>query len=365
MRALLLIAFVLNFCCLSAQTISGYVYDEDENKPLEGAFVYLDGTTLSASTDARGFFKIVTGQKYNASLVISFVGFETMRVQDPYKYGKPFKVLLRTDAVTLNEVVITKGGPFTRKQMLRAFREHFLGTSRAGSSCKIENEDDITLYFDLSANTLRAQALKPIRVVNKRLEYKANFDLMDFSVAYSTKTLDNLYMKGSFFAVSTFFTDISKKGSADKKRKDTYLGSSAHFMKTMAAKDWDKQEYRLFADKFQVDPNHYFAVSDSSEYKKVTLIDIPEDVKRLRAEIEANKAKFLRLKEDKPRSKYGDVRFSILYKKKMQSSLSFNNGYVYIDKNGLFFPLNEITFSGYLGSLKAGDLLPANYEYTP
>lgn len=365
MRALILIAFILNFCCVTAQTISGYVYDEDENKPLEGAFVYLDGTTLSASTDARGFFKIVTSQKYNATLVISYVGFETLRIDDPYKYGKPFKVLLRTDAIALDELVITKGGPFTRKQMLNVFRKQFLGTSRAGSSCKIENEDDIILYFDLATNTLRAQALKPIRIINKRLEYKINFDLIDFQVSYSIKTLSDFNMRGSFFAGTTFFTDTSAKNSADAERKAAYLGSSSHLMKTIAAGDWEKQEYRLFADKFQADPNHYFRITDSLAYKKVTLIDIPESVKTTRAEIAAHRLHYLKDKAEEKKGKFSDVKLIVLYKKDVQTQLTFNNGHFYIDKNGLFFPLSEITFGGYMGSLKAGDLLPADYIYVP
>lgn len=364
MRALLLIAFILNFCCVSAQTISGYVYDEDENKPLEGAFVYLDGTTLSASTDARGFFKIVTAQKYNAALVVSFIGFETLRIDDPYKYDKPFKMLLRTDAIALKEVVITKGGPFTRKQMLRVFREQFLGTTRAGSSCKIENEDDITIYFDLATNSLRAQALKPLRITNKRLEYKVNFDLVDFQVDFNSKSLEDFNMKRSFFAGTTFFTDISKKNSADKKRKEAYLGSGSHFMKTIAAGDWQEQKYGLYADRFPADPNRYFRVSDSLNFKKITLIDIPPGVKKIREEMAANSHYILKDK-DKSRGKFADVKLDVLYNKELQTSLTFNNGYFYVDQNGLFFPLSEVTFGGYMGSLKAGDLLPANYIYTP
>jgi hypothetical protein len=50
--------FLLSSFCIQAQVqiIKGYVYDEIENKPLEAAFVYLDGTTINTSTDANGFF---------------------------------------------------------------------------------------------------------------------------------------------------------------------------------------------------------------------------------------------------------------------------------------------------------------------
>ncbi|MBX2818657.1 MAG: TonB-dependent receptor [Rhodothermaceae bacterium] len=57
-------------------SISGYVEDETE-APLPGATVYLQNTTLGATTNADGFFTIpgVTPGTYN--LVASFVGFES------------------------------------------------------------------------------------------------------------------------------------------------------------------------------------------------------------------------------------------------------------------------------------------------
>ncbi|MXN91952.1 hypothetical protein GR160_12025 [Flavobacterium sp. Sd200] len=364
MKLLMFIAALLCVNIALGQTLQGFVYDEEENKPLEGAFVYVDGTTFSASTNAKGYFKIVTPQQFNAPLVISFIGFETLRIEEPYSYNKPFKAVLRTDAIALKEVVINKGGPFSRRQMLKVFREQFLGTTRAGSSCKIENEDDINLYFDLKTNSLRAQAYKPIRIINKRLEYKINFDLADFEVNYSAKTLDAFNMRRSFFAGTTFFTDISKNHSADKKRKEVYLGSAVHFMKTIAKGDWQEQKYGLYADRWPADPNRYFSVTDSLSFKKVTLIDIPPGAKKIREEIAANSQYSIKVKEKKG-GKFSDVKFDVLYDKQLQSGLMFNNGYFYIDANGLFFPLSEITFVGYMGDLKAGDLLPADYVYTP
>ena len=357
MKAFYFFALLLCFSAGYSQTISGYVYDETENKPLEGAFVYLDGTTFSVSTDARGFFSITTPQKFNAALVVSFMGFETLRVDDPYKYGKPFKMLLRDDAITLKEVVITKGGPFSRKDMLRVFRTQFLGASRAGASCKIENEDDVTLYYDTDANTLHARAYRPIVIINKRLEYKISFDLADFEVNYNTKTLNTLNITRSFFAGTTFYTDISKNDSADKKRKETYLGSTVHLMKTIAAKDWRAQKFQLYVDKFNVDPDDYLLVTDTLNSKKVTLINVPENKDAPLA--------VLKKKNEREPSKFSHVKYAILYDKTQQTGITFDKGYFFIDHNGLSSPISELTFSGYMGSLRAGDLLPNDYIYKP
>lgn len=94
--------------------------------PLEGAFVFLDGTTLSATTDSNGFFTINAGQKYNAALLVKYIGYKTFRVENPFSYEGSFKVLMREDAIDLDAVVVNRsGGPFSRREMLKIFREEF------------------------------------------------------------------------------------------------------------------------------------------------------------------------------------------------------------------------------------------------
>jgi hypothetical protein len=357
MKKVLIILLLSGCLPLFSQSVSGYVYDEAENKPLEGAFVYLDGTTLSASTDAKGFFKINAGQKYNSVLVISYMGYENLRIPDPFSYDRPIKAMLREDAINLNEVVIDKKkGPFSRKQMLRVFRDEFLGQSKAGRSCKIENEEDVRLYYDLSDNTLYAETKKPIRIVNERLGYKILFDLAGFAVKYKVKSLEPMYIAISFFAGTTAFTDIAKKkDKAEKLRREAYLGSTVHLMKTLVNEDWQKQKFGFYVGSFPDDPRDYFKVKDTLEFKKVSIIKIPG-----KGSAQENVFPGRPLN---PGSKYSDVSFNLLYDKKEQSSLTFNNGFFYVDPNGLFFPLSEITFAGHMASLKAGDLLPADYIY--
>lgn len=344
---------------LQAQTISGYVYDEPENKPLEGARVYLDGTTLSAATDAQGFFSINAPQKYNAALVVSFIGFETLRVEDPFSYAKPFKVLLREESTRLDEVIVTKKqGPFTRRELLRAFREEFLGRSKAGSSCAIENEDDITLWYDIDDNTLHAVAARPIRITNKRLQYNVVFDLAGFNVMYRIRSVSATDVHSTHFSGTTFYDDIAQKKDkekAGKRRREAYLGSPTHLVKTIVDGDWDKQKFRFYVGSFPDNPHDYFAVSDTLEFKKVRLLKAPpEDTRPITV---------FTPKPGASKGKYDGVSFNILYDKKEQSSINFNAGIFYVDANGLFFPLNEITFGGYMATLKAGDLLPVDYRY--
>jgi len=343
---------------LSAQVISGYVYDEAENKPLEGAFVYLDGTTISTSTDNNGYFIIKPGSVYNVPLIVTYVGFETFILEKPFSYTKPVKVLLRESATYLEELVINKNLPFTRKQMLRAFREQFLGTTAAGRSCTIENEDDIRLGYNVATNTLQASCPVPIKIKNKRLEYNIAFNLVDFQISYTMLTLSNLYLNRSFFSGTTAYTDISKNGSAEKKRKKVYLGSIVHFMKTIANNEWQKEKFQLYVDRWPANAASHLKVTDSLSFKKITSLDdakAPETVGYKTNEATGKKEM---IKYKKP------TKYAVLYDGKQQSSFEMNKRF-YVDENGFFTPIQDIVFSGYMSTLKAGDLLPGNYEYKP
>ena len=343
--------FLLLLCItsLQAQTITGHVYNIADGQPMEAASVYLDGTTFATVTNAEGFFSITTPQKYSANLVVTYVGYETFRVDDPYKTGKALHIELVPSTVSLDEVVITPGAKaFSRKQMLRAFKEQFLGTSTAGKSCKILNEADIRLYYDVAANTLVASADKPLVIQNKKLQYDLTYDLMAFEAQYKVKTLDQNYIKSSVFAGTTMFRDTSKKGSADKKRREAYSGSVPHFMKTIANNSWEKSKFKLYQGNFPVSPASALTITDTLGQKKVMLTQSAKD------KLDADKG----LNMGQPQ-----YRLNLLDGKQENSFFYFNRDAFYIDSNGMFSPIDALLFGGYLGSLKAGDMLPADYIY--
>src|SRR5690606_40536723 len=73
-------------------------------------------------------------------------------------------VTLKEDTIKMEELVISGETVFSRKEMLAVFREQFLGKTKAGNSCKILNEDDIRLYYEIATNTLRAERSEERRV---------------------------------------------------------------------------------------------------------------------------------------------------------------------------------------------------------
>lgn len=357
-KALFLFFLIFGFYSLNAQTISGYVYDDVEKKPLEGALVYLDGTTLKTNTDAKGFFSLTSLQDISGVLVVSYLGYQNYLLNNPFDNTKPVSVLLKENTTRLDEVVINKTkGPFSRKEMLKAFREQFLGQSVAGSSCKILNEKDIYFDYDPTVRILKAMTVRPLQIINKRLKYTLVFDLAGFEVAYKDRSLNSSYVNRSFFAGTTFFTDTSEKGNADKKRKAAYRGSQMHFLKALTQKQLKKEKYDFYVDRLPDDPEKYFIIKDTLNVKKVTVVPLPQEKQK-------PSVSSISFNYTPERSKYHNMRYTFLHDKKNQSFLNFDKGIFYVDENGLFGPVTEVMFGGYMGNLKAGDMLPADYKYT-
>ena len=343
--------FLFSILQAHAQFLEGSVYDAATGQPLQAATVYLDGTTIYAATDGQGYFKINGNGNSRAALVVSYVGYKTIRFNNPFE-NKKIRVLMEEDAISMQEVVLSKG-PFTRKSMMKAFKEQFLGITEAGLSCEIENEDDINLYYDIDTNTLSASSRKPIKIKNPHLGYEIFFELADFNVIYKRRSLSSPAIEKSYFAGTTFYKDVSKSPKkVAKKRMEAYLGSAPHLMNTIASESWKEQKITLFVDKFMANPKIYFQVGDTLGLKKVTLIKEPvKSVPIYNSKFEI--------------SGYKDeiANFNILYDGK-QSVMQFSEKVFIVDGSGNYSPIYGVMFGGYIGSLKAGDMLPTDHYQT-
>ena len=163
--------------------LEAVVIDGMTRKPVVNAHVYLDGTTVGTSTDAQGRFSLRVSQVINTSLVISFVGYEKIIIQNPFK-SLPKTVFMEENINTLNEVTV-KGKRDTRKrwEMLQLFKIHFFGHNVY--SCRIRNENDILLTHDAEKGELIATARKPLEIVNNHLKYYIQFNLEEFKIIFS------------------------------------------------------------------------------------------------------------------------------------------------------------------------------------
>ena len=89
-------------------TITGKVYSEGDGEPVFGASVFVVGTSVGAGTDMDGNFTIENVPATATTIRVSYVGMTTQEVQ--IVRGKPMKIILVEDGVTLDDVVVVAYG---------------------------------------------------------------------------------------------------------------------------------------------------------------------------------------------------------------------------------------------------------------
>jgi hypothetical protein len=344
--AFIVLCVLLNSFFAISQSITGLVFDEKE-EPIIGASVYFDGTALGTTTDRNGKFTILLKKRINSPLVISCIGYETVFIKNPFD-NSVNTIYLSPKPFQIKEVVIRKD-QFTRKQKLKIFKEQFLGTTKAGRSCIIQNENDIDLRYDHQTNTLVASSDKPIVITNVYLGYKLTLDLVDFDIKFNKNSIKSGDVRSSLFLVTSFFTNTDNNlQNINRRRNRSYLGSQLHFFRSLANNEWEKNKFKLFNGSLQVNPDQYFTITDTLDLKKVI---IERDSKEIKI-ISSN-----------PDIKIPFVSsFNLLYRNRKQSTVIFRTNTIFIDKNGNNSSPDLIDFSGEMGEKRIGDLLPSDFE---
>ena len=86
---------------LAQSTVSGTVFSSEDDSPVIGASIVVQGTKTGAATDIDGNFRLENIKK-GATLTISYIGMQTKTV----KAGENMKIYLTSDSKSLDEVVV-------------------------------------------------------------------------------------------------------------------------------------------------------------------------------------------------------------------------------------------------------------------
>lgn len=223
---------------------------------------------------------------------------------------------------------------WSRKLKLHEFRKHFLGKSNNGESCRILNEEKIILSYNSEEKQLVATSKAPIYIKNKNLKYLIRVDLHHFEVNYSHISKDKKELTPNYVYYSgyNFFESLENAPSERTltKRKMAYLGSTLHFMRSLASNRLLSDGYKIYLGLSQVAPNEYITI----------------------APIDDNNSVSVRLSE----------RLNVLYNNKKYSVFESLVSEFYIDSYGNYTPLEKVRFGGDLGKQRIGDLLPLDFS---
>jgi len=340
-------AFIL-CSSLHAQTIDGTIYDAKTREPIVGVVIYLDGTSIVTTSDVDGYFKLIVGSIINTTLVISHLSYESMIVEKPFEHREKSFYLKEKMNVLAEAMVIADR--FSRADKMRVFKEQFLGTSAAGRSCVIVNEEDIILNYDHVTNTLVGRADHPIIVENKYLAYRITFDLRSFIVQYSKMTLQMSDATKVLFKGTSSFIDQSPFNIMFAKRRgDIYLRSSQYFWRNFTADKLDNAKFKIYNRLRQIDVDKYFITTDFASQKRVMIIPGTNINRGHHRVLEG--------------TVYGVI--GVQNNSKYRSEVVFLTNHFFVDEFGNPDAVDHLMFFGDMGDQRLGDMLPMDFVYNP
>ncbi len=126
--------------------VSGQVVDAENEEPLPGVNVVVQGTTIGTTTNAQGDYSL-TAPSGDATLVFSFVGYETQQV--PLEGRSTVNVELAVSSEMLDEVVVVGYGTQNQAEI----------TGSVSSVSSADLEDDVSSTIDQALQGRTAGAM--------------------------------------------------------------------------------------------------------------------------------------------------------------------------------------------------------------
>lgn len=218
--SILLSVLLLIVLPVRAQHIEGFVQRES-GKPLPGATVFLEGTTLGDMTDDDGHFIIRVPGPGAYLLIVSHVGYRSVeRVVHVQQSQMVPPLVLAQDITSMDEITVLAPHP-GRWRRLRTFTADFLGRTSVASKARLINPDALT--FRSVTGGFTAEASEPLVVENPATGYRIRIFLHAYQHDQRT---------GGFrFARRLFFEPLGEPTKAQRAvRARLYRGSMRHFL---------------------------------------------------------------------------------------------------------------------------------------
>jgi len=348
---IMLLLLIINSMDAQQLTLTSVVFDRENNEHVVGAHVYIEGSSLHAVTGLDGRFEITTDSYINRPLVISHIVYGTMTVHNPF-FSLPDTLFVVEKENMLGDVVVP-AARYSRRQLLNAFRREFLGKSLGATSCIIENEEKIDIWFNYQTHMLSASCDEPVIIHNRYLAYRIYLTLEKFEVEYPGRQLGVGIPLQVFLEGSTFFEDLEPSNIVIVKRRErVFIDSPPHFLRGLANEQlhaiaFNYITYKLDKYRYEIEPSECFVIKKSSDQKEVRIDPglRPED---------------LIFSTYHGRIYFGEI--GITRNNVEHSRIIFFTDTIFIDAWGNLSNPNDVLFMGYMGHFRIGDQLPVNYR---
>ncbi len=197
-----------------------------QQQPVAFANVFLSNTTKGVLTDSTGSFILNNVPIGKFDLVVSFVGYTTLKTAIQTQDQKAYRFILKPLENELNAVTVKarRRKTIDWTKQLAIFTDNFIGESENASQCQLVNSQ--VLQFEQTDNELTVKAKEPLIINNQALGYRIKFQLGHFTYSYDTYLV-------SYEGNPVFEPLIPKNQQEEQRwqenRLKAYLGSIMHF----------------------------------------------------------------------------------------------------------------------------------------
>jgi hypothetical protein len=355
----------LNSRAQTLHVISGSVGD-DKNVPLRGATIFLTGRMNITTSDANGNFSLNNLSAGNYSIVITMIGYKAF-VKDISIYDQDIHLTLKLEQQATYLKAVTVRPDRSRLKNLEIFKRAFLGESENASQCKILNSEILTFDYDKKAGQLTAGTDDILTIRNQALGYQIKYVLLNFKYDESKNAVS--------YEGYPSFEELRGTPEEEAKwkinRRTTFLGSIHQFIRSVYDENCRANGFLVYKIRNRppfdlANTNKNWIKIDFEQVSFDSLLTVKDEhFKTLRF----SDALYVIYTKGKEQVEYQDKNYSLrgVYTDRWmpegQVSIVNLSGPVSIDENGLFTPVANLYFEGYMGWEKIADLVP--YEYTP
>lgn len=336
-----------------AQTVTGVVKDSKTNEPIPFVSVFLSNTTFATETAMDGTFKLKNVPTGTHTLVIRFIGYETLNKTIKIVEGQPltFNENLVPSAQQLAEVKVQANRDKKWEKQYRTFAQQFMGETAAVQYCKVINP--WVIEFEEKEDVLTAKAEDAIEIDNRYLGYRILYTLKSFKTN-GTETKFTGYAQ-----FSELWSDKpSEKAFWAANREQVFASSDIHLFQSIIAGKTKADGFELYIDKPGENPNARSAFFHQNQSKKLQAVYFDS------LTLKKNKDNIYQLFLP-PRSELHltntEGSFSIYRDKLARVAWLETRGPLFINQSGLVLNPSEWVASGYLVSQRMAEILPLDF----
>lgn len=199
-------------------SVSGVVMDSQDNTPLPGVMVMINGTTIGTTTDVNGRYSITIPNNSNR-LIFNFIG---MVSQERTITGPTMNIFMEPDVQALSEVVVTG---YNADGILQG-RVPGIMTRQAPKSKPLESQVIATMIKE-NQTTIEIEVEKPYSILSNGEKLLVDLKKHDLEAQYEYYAVPKLEKDAFLIAKITDWEKYSfLQGEANLYFEDTFIGKS-------------------------------------------------------------------------------------------------------------------------------------------